>query len=83
MDLGQSLNKVPGPIDAGTAGFKDLTSQQVAMGNDQFKMDNGPNPYAAGNDAQINSNYAAAGVGGVSKSFGTNNMQYGFRSSMN
>ena len=51
------------------------------MGNDQFKMDNGPNPYTAGNDAQINSGYAAAG--GVSKSFGTNNMQYGFRSNIN
>jgi len=45
MDLAKSMN-----TGASTAGFKDLTSQQVAMGDNQFKMDSGPNPYSINNE---------------------------------
>ena len=60
MDLSQSFNQDA----AGTAGFKDLTSQQVAANNDQFKMQSGPNQYDASNIAGY---AAAAGSSGTAK----------------
>lgn len=46
MDLAKTFTEPPS-----TAGFKELTSTQVAMANDQFKMDSGPNPYSYNNEA--------------------------------
>lgn len=54
------------------------------MGNEQFKMESGPNPYAFNNDAaQSNAGqYMAAGASSNARQFG-NNMQYGFRAGLN
>lgn len=79
MDLAKSMNTGA----PSTAGFKDLTSQQVAMADNQFKMDSGPNPYAFNNEVpQTNAGqYMAAGAS-PARAFG-NNMQYGFRAGLN
>lgn len=80
MDLAKTYAAEP----PSTAGFKELTSTQVAMANNEFKMDSGPNPYSFNNDATQASagQYMTAGAGSNSRQFGTN-MQYGFRAGMN
>lgn len=57
------MNGAAAAMDNSTSGFKDLTSQQIGMKNDQFKMDSGPNVYAQAMEGQNNSGAIAAGAG--------------------